>query len=53
MYMQQFLNYGRQLTTEEFELILLEDPSAPHPTPPVIEQFREQVKTKNFLIFAT
>lgn len=43
MYMQQFLNYGRQLTAEEFDLILLEDASAPSLNPPTIEQFKEQV----------
>lgn len=43
MYMQQFLNYGRQLTAEEFDLILLEDASAPPLNPPTIEQFKEQV----------
>lgn len=45
MYMQQFLNYGRQLTAEEFDLILLEDASAPPPSPPTIEQFKEQVSS--------
>ncbi|XP_065217396.1 dynein beta chain, ciliary [Planococcus citri] len=43
MYMQQFLTYGRQLTGEEFELILLEDASAPQPVAPEIDQFREQI----------
>lgn len=43
MYMQQFLTYGRQLTGEEFDLILLDDASAPQPTAPEIDQFKEQV----------
>lgn len=52
--MQQFLNYGRQLTTEEIELLLLEDPSAPKCTPPTIEQFKEQVgKTSDLISVVT
>jgi len=43
LYLQQFLNYGRQLTTEEIELLLLEDPSAPKVVHPTIELFKEQV----------
>lgn len=41
--MHQFLTYSRQLSTEEIELILLEDASAPRTVSPTIEQFREQV----------
>ncbi|KAK7573934.1 hypothetical protein V9T40_011125 [Parthenolecanium corni] len=51
MYMQQFLNYGRQLTAEEFDLILLEDASAPPLNPPTIEQFKEQIDTFENLYF--
>ena len=40
--MQQFLNYSRQLTTEEIEY-LLNDPLAVPEKCPGIEQFKEQV----------
>ncbi|VEN40996.1 unnamed protein product, partial [Callosobruchus maculatus] len=42
-YLYQFLNYGRQLTFEELEYISLKDPLAPKPSPPRMEQFREQI----------
>jgi dynein heavy chain len=41
--MQQFLTYGRQLTTDELDLIALGDEMAPKPSPPNMELFREQV----------
>nr|CAI5851783.1 unnamed protein product [Callosobruchus analis] len=42
-YLYQFLNYGRQLTFEELEYISLKDSLAPKPSPPRMEQFREQI----------
>lgn len=42
-YMQQFLTYGRQLTTDELELVALNDDMVPKPNPPNMEHFREQV----------
>ncbi|CAH1986860.1 unnamed protein product [Acanthoscelides obtectus] len=42
-YLYEFLNYGRQLTAEELEYISLKDPLAPKPSPPRMEQFREQI----------
>lgn len=42
-YLEQFLKYGRPLTSEEFELVLLKDPGAPKCSPPKMEQFREQI----------
>lgn len=41
--MQQFLTYGHQLTAEELELIAIDDDTAPKPSPPNMELFREQV----------
>ncbi|XP_068084396.1 dynein beta chain, ciliary [Anabrus simplex] len=42
-YMQQFLEYGRQLTPDEMEMISLEDGYAPPPNPPQMEHFKEQI----------
>nr|CAD7441492.1 unnamed protein product [Timema bartmani] len=42
-YMLQFLKYGRQLTNDELDLMTLEDSTAPEPSPPKMEQFREQI----------
>uniref|UniRef100_A0A182IVR3 Dynein beta chain, ciliary n=4 Tax=Anopheles atroparvus TaxID=41427 RepID=A0A182IVR3_ANOAO len=41
--METFLEYGRQLETDEIELIINKDPDAPKPCPPTIEAFREQI----------
>ncbi|XP_012283270.1 dynein beta chain, ciliary [Orussus abietinus] len=41
--MQQFLEYGRQLTADEMEMILGQDLKRPVPSPPKMEQFREQI----------
>ncbi|XP_015596133.2 dynein beta chain, ciliary [Cephus cinctus] len=41
--MQQFLEYSRQLNLEEMEMIAVLDPKAPKPSPPRMEQFREQI----------
>ena len=44
-YMQQFLDYGRQLTMEEMEMIAMvtEAAQGPELCPPTMDQFREQV----------
>ncbi|CAH1184540.1 unnamed protein product, partial [Phyllotreta striolata] len=42
-YLHQFLNYGRQLTNDELEYLGMQDPMAPKPNPPKMEQFREQI----------
>lgn len=42
-YLNQFLTYSRQLTSEELELVQLKDPDAPKPSPPRMEAFREQI----------
>nr|CAD7197237.1 unnamed protein product [Timema douglasi] len=42
-YMLQFLKYGRQLTNDELDLMAMEDSTAPEPSPPTMEQFREQI----------
>lgn len=42
-YMEQFLNYGRQLTDEEMVLVQTRDPDAPKPCQPKNEAFREQI----------
>nr|CAD7428767.1 unnamed protein product [Timema monikensis] len=42
-YMLQFLKYGRQLTNDELDLMTMEDSTAPEPSPPKMEQFREQI----------
>lgn len=41
--MQQFLEYSRQLTIEEMEMIALLDPKAPQKVTPRMDQFREQI----------
>ncbi|XP_063983406.1 dynein beta chain, ciliary [Diachasmimorpha longicaudata] len=41
--MQQFLEYSRQLTIDEMEMIALLDPKAPSKCIPRMEQFREQI----------
>lgn len=41
--MQQFLEYSRQLSLDEMEMITLLDPKAPRKIPPKMEQFREQI----------
>ena len=42
-YLDNFLTYSRQLTAEEAELVAMQDPLAPQPSPPRMEHFREQV----------
>lgn len=42
-YLSNFLTYSRQLTNEEFEWLAINDPLAPKPCPPKMEQFREQI----------
>lgn len=41
--MQQFLEYSRQLTMEEMEMVAVQDPKGPTRSPPKMEQFREQI----------
>jgi dynein heavy chain len=41
--MQQFLNYSRQLSIEEMDMITVLDPKSPKICPPKMEQFREQI----------
>lgn len=41
--MQQFLEYSRQLTMEEMEMIAAQDPKGPVRSAPKKEQFREQI----------
>uniref|UniRef100_A0A1A9WGW3 Uncharacterized protein n=1 Tax=Glossina brevipalpis TaxID=37001 RepID=A0A1A9WGW3_9MUSC len=41
--MDAFLEYGRILDPDEMELVLMNDPNAPSPSPPTIEAFREQI----------
>lgn len=41
--MQQFLNFSRQLTYEEVEMLNAQDPKAPKKCFPKMEQFREQI----------
>ncbi|XP_035728185.1 dynein beta chain, ciliary-like [Vespa mandarinia] len=41
--MQQFLEYSRQLTIEEMEMIAAQDPKGPVRSVPKKEQFREQI----------
>lgn len=43
MYMDQFLNYGRQLSPEEMDLITMQDPMAPRHTPPALDLFEQQM----------
>lgn len=42
-YLKQFLTYGRQLSLDEIELLILNDPHAPQPTSPKMEAFREEI----------
>lgn len=42
-YLQEFLQYGRQLTNEERDLAHMHDPCAPTLAPPKMESFREQI----------
>lgn len=41
--MQQFLEYSRQLTIDEMEMVAAMDPKGPPHSPPKMEQFREQI----------
>lgn len=41
--MENFLEYGHILEQDEVDLIINKDPTAPKPTPPTIEAFREQI----------
>lgn len=41
--MEMFLEYGRFLEPDELDLIAMHDPSAPDPSQPTIEAFREQI----------
>lgn len=41
--MELFLEYGRILDIDEIELIVMRDPTAPQPSQPTIEAFREQI----------
>ena len=41
--MQQFLEYSRQLSIDEMEMVAALDPKAPKRSPPRMEQFREQI----------
>lgn len=44
-YMQQFLEYGRQLTQEELELMGMEEcEQFPESSPPNMDLFKEQVR---------
>jgi len=43
MYMDQFLNYGRQLNSEEMDLVALGDAMAPTITPPPLDLFKQQM----------
>lgn len=43
LYMDHFLNYGRQLTDDEINLIQIKDPDAPKHCQPRNEAFREQI----------
>lgn len=42
-YLDNFLTYSRQLTSEELEWLAINDPLAPKPCQPKMEQFREQI----------
>lgn len=42
-YLNDFLTYSRQLGNEELEWLAINDPLAPKPCPPKMEQFREQI----------
>ena len=41
--MQQFLEYSRQLTLDEMEMIAAQDPKSPEKSQPKMEHFREQI----------
>jgi len=41
--MQQFLEYSRQLSAEEMDMVVVQDPKGPTKSPPKMEQFREQI----------
>lgn len=41
--MEYFLEFGRMLDPDEIELLALNEPGAPKPSPPTIEAFREQI----------
>ncbi|EZA54880.1 Dynein beta chain, ciliary [Ooceraea biroi] len=41
--MQQFLEYSRQLSMEEMDMVAAQDPKGPTKSPPKMEQFREQI----------
>lgn len=41
--MQQFLEYSRQLSVEEMDMVAAQDPKGPTKSPPKMEQFREQI----------
>ncbi|XP_024875279.1 dynein beta chain, ciliary [Temnothorax curvispinosus] len=41
--MQQFLEYSRQLSVEEMDMVATQDPKGPTKSPPKMEQFREQI----------
>lgn len=41
--MQQFLEYSRQLSVEEMDMVAVQDPKGPTKSPPKMEQFREQI----------
>ncbi|XP_059473724.1 dynein beta chain, ciliary isoform X2 [Neocloeon triangulifer] len=43
MYMDQFLNYGRQLSGEEMDLVALGDAMAPPLAPPSLDLFKQQL----------
>ncbi|XP_034940720.1 dynein beta chain, ciliary [Chelonus insularis] len=49
--MQQFLEYSRQLTMDEMEMIAMLDPKAPQKASPRMEQFREQIDLYEGLYF--
>ncbi|XP_060515880.1 dynein beta chain, ciliary [Cylas formicarius] len=42
-YLNQILTYGRQLSSEEIELVAAKDVCAPPQSPPKMETFREQI----------
>ena len=43
IYLEHFLTYSRQLTSEEIDWVNLKDSAAPKVNPPKMEQFREQI----------
>ncbi|XP_049809049.1 dynein beta chain, ciliary [Schistocerca nitens] len=44
-YMQQFLEYGRQLTGDELEMLASEEEQDPEGSPPTLDNFKEQIDT--------